>query len=806
MGIRQIFSFTVLLVLIAFMLAACSRNSKDAANPVIPESPELQHNPQSYGHIPLGYYGVAIDLKNGTIDAIPARGAEFHLNVLPFMEPPLLEYLSINWSSLVVDTVNNKVEVDVIFTHPFSNLNEFMGFDVKGIVITDGSLGGFSDTGVIIPKATEPRLVNADGYARWWNPNEFTGSGIFGYEDGLLGAPDSYAQYGSTVNGYKYFADGLGKDASVLALNTSLRGRFSAGAKITRHYVLSFGDSTADFMMFNYAVDASWAAPAHVPPSGMEDFPPEANQPEAFAVAVAELENTFWYSEPTGTSGGHASLCIDVMDWQGLSSVASVHVEAPELFSGFKTCTPDPANNPDDIHGKYYVTIDGQPPNDDGIQVLVTVENISGDFSQGGMNVFTGPSGILLAAYNVYTADVAANTIPTVGPVTGEEEPICGECYIYSVAAYDYEDSAEELTYEWIITPPSGPSDYDLDICPDDGDPATLDIVFLKNGTFTIDVKVTDTDGGYAYSSKAAKPNAKYGPAPDPVGNVVITVNRDEPIETIENVTLSWAPVPGANQYAVYWTEDPYTPGQFLFQGVTDTTSYMINPMDKNTAYLFTVRSRAIPDNPDTESGDSEYAYAEFETADDEDIYRWVAGYRVYGDSDRFERVTGAGSMAGQKGWRMDVTDMYIQGYSWSVIASPPIPVFDNTSTYRIEFLRHHVNPFNYHGLSVGTTDEIYSSANDTFPNFDTSMFWVEGEPYTGATCAAIQQKFVEPANNSGAFWDYCSLFTYSAFELPKMADLIAAGKQARAAIGYAGYYTQMYARVELDDISVVVY
>ena len=54
------------------------------------------------------------------------------------------------------------------------------------------------------------RLLNPDGYSRWWNPAEFPNNGtIFGYNDGLLGAPDSYADYNNTLNGYKYFCDDL---------------------------------------------------------------------------------------------------------------------------------------------------------------------------------------------------------------------------------------------------------------------------------------------------------------------------------------------------------------------------------------------------------------------------------------------------------------------------------------------------------------------------------------------------------------------------------------------------------------------
>ena len=54
-----------------------------------------------------------------------------------------------------------------------------------GILITDGNLFGFVDDEIRLSKLEDTRLVNADGYTRWWNPREFPMDGtIFAYPGG----------------------------------------------------------------------------------------------------------------------------------------------------------------------------------------------------------------------------------------------------------------------------------------------------------------------------------------------------------------------------------------------------------------------------------------------------------------------------------------------------------------------------------------------------------------------------------------------------------------------------------------------
>ena len=131
------------------------------------------------------------------------------MNVLRFLEPPPYVNVSIEGPPVFDEGV---VDVDIGLRNPYDGFDQYTGFDVCGIIFTRGSLTGFHDPEITMAGEGDTRLLNADGYSRWWNPAEFPhGDTIFSYKDGLLGKPAAYAGYNCTVNGYKYFADGLGK-------------------------------------------------------------------------------------------------------------------------------------------------------------------------------------------------------------------------------------------------------------------------------------------------------------------------------------------------------------------------------------------------------------------------------------------------------------------------------------------------------------------------------------------------------------------------------------------------------------------
>jgi hypothetical protein len=301
----------VLLITMLMVIGCSGGNSPlvppDKLNEAAPQTP------QAGGTMLWGAWTIAVDTETETADIVEARMADYCLNVLSFLEPPPL--VSLNISNLQILPSQNRVNVDVLLTHPFSTNGQFHGFDVKGVVFG-------------------PTLLNTDGYTAWMNPYDFKGIG-FGYQDGLLGAPDSHAHYPSADWGFKYYADNLGANASIVnffsnTTNLNQRGIFSEGTTNTRHYELDFG-TPSKFLIFNYAVVANYDWPTGTPPYTLGDFPiATANGQEAFCIDAWDFSNGLWYDPVYSTGGGTFDLDVEVWDWQGLSNT-SVYVQATGL-------------------------------------------------------------------------------------------------------------------------------------------------------------------------------------------------------------------------------------------------------------------------------------------------------------------------------------------------------------------------------------------------------------------------------------------------------------------------------------------
>ncbi len=294
-------------------------------------------------HALLGYYTFICDPNNSTVEVVTLRGSALHLNALKFLEPPPNLHLSLEGPVYFNGDV---IDVNIGLRNPYLGLVEFTGFDICGIVITRGSLTGFHDPGIVMAGEGDTRLLNADGYTRWWNPSEFPhGETVFCYKDGLLGTPDDVADFNCTINGYKYFADGLEPDDPLTWLATGNRGMFSAGQKNVRHYTINISDG----LIFNYAVDACWAIPqGDIPYDIPDDFPPKANRPEAYNMVITELENTLYHDDTSGFTGGKLKLQIDIRDHYNASE--NVVFAESEVGFPFKNATQVSGGEDSAIH------------------------------------------------------------------------------------------------------------------------------------------------------------------------------------------------------------------------------------------------------------------------------------------------------------------------------------------------------------------------------------------------------------------------------------------------------------------------
>jgi hypothetical protein len=321
------------MLLIAVIISGCTQNS-----PMVPSKPvpneALVSNYSESGHVLWGTWQIVIDSEKMTANVVPLRGAEFTCNVTKFMQPPSsptnLVSIAIGPGSIPAD---GYFEVDVGLQHPFPGLKKFSGFDVRGILMTNGSMVGYHDSSVIIGSADNTRLMNPDGYTRWWNYSEFSSyNTIFGYTAGKLGPSK---QLTATANPYKYFALGLPKDTPVTSLDPASRGFFPTDAGVlARTYKIQFAKNGSQTLFdFQYAIDASWAAPdpAFGPDFPVEAFPQEANCQEAYAVRVSDAGSSAYYIAP-GNSGGELLLNVEVFDWQGKDNINGVQNEISGLW------------------------------------------------------------------------------------------------------------------------------------------------------------------------------------------------------------------------------------------------------------------------------------------------------------------------------------------------------------------------------------------------------------------------------------------------------------------------------------------
>jgi len=348
-------------IVMTFFAIGCSNGS---VAPVSPDTNEPVVKAGETNHALWGFWQGVIDPAAQTVEFTPLRQTEMHLNALIFLEPPAL--VNVTLESLKFN--GDIIEADIGLRHPFLGLDEFTGFDVCGIFITKGTTSGYSDSGVVMAGAGDTRLLNPDGYSRWWNPAEFpvNNGTMLSYKDGLLGTPDSIGDYNATVNGYKYFCDDLvDPDAPLTDVTLEKRGLFSAGQKNVRHYTIKYDLG----LIFNYAVDASWKFPSGSKPWDVPgDFAPEANRPEAWRVKITEVENTLW--NDGADNGGNLKLSIDVYDWFN-AGLNEVRVESPTNFTLVESTTPSGGAAG---YSTYAVDIIDATPAVDSIDLFISVE------------------------------------------------------------------------------------------------------------------------------------------------------------------------------------------------------------------------------------------------------------------------------------------------------------------------------------------------------------------------------------------------------------------------------------------------
>ena len=132
----------VLIALLAAMAAGCTSSSRSPVVPGVggngPQSvvPSLRESADSGPYRLWGEWTWYINADHDRVDVVPRRAARFHLNALKFLEEYCANCLEI---TSIKNNGDSTIDLTVKIRHPFQNHPEYTGFDVKGIIIFNGS-------------------------------------------------------------------------------------------------------------------------------------------------------------------------------------------------------------------------------------------------------------------------------------------------------------------------------------------------------------------------------------------------------------------------------------------------------------------------------------------------------------------------------------------------------------------------------------------------------------------------------------------------------------------------------------------
>ncbi|MFH1676721.1 MAG: hypothetical protein ABIC40_06815, partial [bacterium] len=264
----------ILTIILAVIMIGCAAN-----NPVVPATGDINPLPlqkitAEFGnqHRLWGEWKFTLNDAHDRIDIVPIRQARLHLNALKFLEDGGKNFLKITG---IKNNGDGTLDVKIRITHPFPGHPEFTGFDVKGIIMFQGShetsspptqpypQGGFR---ISWKEKGDPELLNPDGYSPRWTEWWDSGSSlpIFNYWPGKFANGEPSAN----LNAYKEF------------YTDEERHVFRVTGQIEKTYHIWFPLGPH---AMRYAVEACWEPPINTPViNPITDFPECANQEEPY--------------------------------------------------------------------------------------------------------------------------------------------------------------------------------------------------------------------------------------------------------------------------------------------------------------------------------------------------------------------------------------------------------------------------------------------------------------------------------------------------------------------------------------------
>jgi hypothetical protein len=229
----------------------------------------------SDNHHLWGLWAFYIPESHDSVIVEPQRDVQVHLNVLKKLE------VGDCTNCLTIKDIHNNydstVDLTVQIRHPYPGQPQLTGFDVKGIVMFNGSytapslkkLAPYPDPFVVSWRELgDPELLNPDGYTLLWSPSYDSGSDlpILNYWPGKFSNGTPTANLNAFINYY----------------TTEERHMFACDGIVQRTYHLYIPPGP---LVVGYAVDACWCPPDVTPVvNPLVDFPISANQSEPYFV------------------------------------------------------------------------------------------------------------------------------------------------------------------------------------------------------------------------------------------------------------------------------------------------------------------------------------------------------------------------------------------------------------------------------------------------------------------------------------------------------------------------------------------
>lgn len=459
-------------LMIILIIAGCNGVNSD------PNSPGLQPqntlpSPRCISNSPLlwGIWDISITPNSSELVISPLRTANLTWNVTMYLQPPAgnIANLGIQILDSSKFLTEGYIDIRVSLTHPFAS-PKLRGFDVRGLVMGNGSITDSYNADIKYPSPNDLRLLNADGYTRWMNWQEFQTQGILGYTPGKLGSPGFYPS--ATLSGYKYFAEMINTTQSVYEYfawsppYVTNRGSMAPASSLSRDYHLKFPSSPLN-AKFQYAVIANWekATSGGSKPTPL-DFPQAANALEPISLSV--VDSSSLYFESISKRGGNIKLKLFIVDWWAHFDKGNLSKHLSKIIVSSSTIQ-FPAGKHEIF---YYADLDHMPTsagNAEAVEIsinnclpsgvenqeiLIALEMTGHDYS----NQF----GILNSAWNdpltgyylhKFTVSPEFNDPPIIiSGVTGPKDAFITETKTYYVEASDPE--SQPLTYAWTIKDP----------------------------------------------------------------------------------------------------------------------------------------------------------------------------------------------------------------------------------------------------------------------------------------------------------------------------------------------------------------